>query len=326
MMKKLFLLVLISAACISSCKKDDPATTPSPTPTPNSAQWQQTSYSYDTFGVAHTLFSKGSLLFAGTDYGVIVSSDTGNTWNLANSGATGGCYAIVANGNTLFAGNEDMLYTSSNNGSSWTSVSSGLPSGDAVNTLLYNGSYLFVGFYGGGIYRSSNNGLSWVVGNTGLTSLNINDLVAIGTNIFASTSTGIFKSTDNGFSWAAINSGLSGSYYNSIIAVGQNLYVQTNMGVYMSANYGTSWSSVNNGLPSFPAFGKLTADGTDIYYCPVADYNAYLSQNSGSAWTHAGDSPDFTVGGSISINSIAMHKSNLFMATNIDGVWRLGPL
>lgn len=109
----------------------------------------------------------------------------------------------------------------------WTSSNG--PYGGDVQSILANGSNIFIGTKYG-IYRSSNNGASWTEMNNGLTSTHVLSLAVAGNSLLAGTIKGIFISSDNGQNWKAINTGLTSTYIWDIQVSGQNIYIGTNGG------------------------------------------------------------------------------------------------
>ena len=117
------------------------------------------------------------ILFAGTDYGVLVSSDHGTTWDDANSGLIDyNVTSFALSDSNLFAGTGDGVFLSTNNGSNWRQVSKGLPK-DFYDTTHYvsinnlcvyhdktGKTYLFATHLGHdytSIYLSTNDGANW---------------------------------------------------------------------------------------------------------------------------------------------------------------------
>ena len=325
--------LLIAMVLISSCKKDstdETKTTPVTNPTPaDSAEWSQTNYSYPDAGVCHTLVSKGNTLYAGTDDGMFISSDTGATWLARNVSTPAAlCQAIIFVGNTIFAGKDDEVITSTDDGVTWTIVSSGLPSNDAVHVLLHNGSRLFCGFYGSGVYVSSNNGVTWVPANIGLTNMNVNGLVNIGTTVFASTSSGgIFKSTNNGASWIQVSTASIGLWNVTMRAIGSKVFVGSYNGMFVTSDEGATWTDIGAGInhPT-PGLGLLTVDGTDLYFLlgSGGSNKVYVTRDNGVTWTYITPKPPGIAG--LSVFTTVGNQGYLFAGTNTDGVWKFGKL
>jgi Secretion system C-terminal sorting domain len=96
--------------------------------------------------------SIGVNLFMGTDTGVFVSNDTGNTWtqfSLVNQPVT----SLAVSGNNLFAAAGGSVYLSKNNGQSWVQKSEGLGTNVSALSLFVNGNYLYLGCNGQSVWR-----------------------------------------------------------------------------------------------------------------------------------------------------------------------------
>ena len=78
------------------------------------------------------------------------------------------------------------------------------------------------------MFRSTNAGAAWAAADSGLTVLNINALIAVGTNVFAGTDNGVFRSTDIGKSWARVDSLLPATPVYAFAATGTNFFAGTN--------------------------------------------------------------------------------------------------
>jgi hypothetical protein len=274
------------------------------------AQWVHTNLP-DSDAVSCFAVS-GTNLFAGTDWGVFLSTNNGASWTAVNEGflkypynnttryAAVNCFAI--SGASLFAGAKGV-FLSTDNGTNWTAVSEGLPKGGKpysyapIDCIALSGTNLFAAWepHGmgpvGRIFLSTNAGASWIPADSGLTIYGANALAVSGANVFAGVGNwgGVIRSSDNGASWTPVNEGLPKAVYdttdyasiNCFAVSGANLFAGTygGAGVFLSTNNGASWTPVNEGLPR------------DVY-----DY--------------------------ASINCFAVSGTNLFAGTSRGGVWR----
>lgn len=199
----------------------------------------------------------------------------------------------------------------------WTEVNSELTR-TTIRRFAINLPYLFAATWGGGVFRSTDNGTSWTPVNSGLTNTTVLSLVVNGTNLFAGTDGGgVFLSANNGTTWTAVNSGLpANTQVWSLAGQGTNLFAGTGgEGIFLSSNNGTTWSAVNTGLTDLRVNYLLTS-GTDIFAGTAGGARVYLSTNSGTSWTAVGSGLISTV------FSLAISGTNLFAATNNDGVFR----
>jgi hypothetical protein len=196
-----------------------------------------------------SLTVSGSILFAGTDDGVFLTTNSGTLWT--HKGLSGKYVQTLAlDGTHLYAGTfGDGAFVSTNNGTSWTAINSGLNS-DYVISIVLKDTIIFAGTWGGGVFKSTNHGANWISANNGLTNLDVRSLAAIDTNIFAGTyGHGVFLSKNDGNSWTAVNNGLINKIILPMTTSGTNLFAGTSGGgVFLSTDYGSNWNEVNYGL------------------------------------------------------------------------------
>jgi ligand-binding sensor domain-containing protein len=192
------------------------------------AQWMQTNGPGG--GVVNCFAFSGSNIFAGTDNGVYLSTNSGSSWTAVNNGLHEQVMALAVSGTNLIAGiHLDGIYLSTNNGTSWTAVYKGFTS---VNAFAVNGTNIFASG-GDGVLLSTNNGTSWAAVNNGLTiHPNITAIAVSGTNLIAGTyMDGVYLSTNNGTSWAAVTNGLPKyDWINAFTVSGTNLFAGYDLG------------------------------------------------------------------------------------------------
>ena len=239
--------------------------------------WEQTN---EPFGGAVYCFAVSSTnLFAGTNGGVVVSTNNGTSWTQVNNGLTYAVEALAVSGTNLFAGTfGGGVFLSTDNGTSWTQA--GLTSTYYVEALAVNGTNLFAGT-DRGVFLSTNNGASWTQANNGLTR-DVAAFAVSGTNLFAGTNSdgGVFLSTNNGASWNQV--GLINTSVVALAFSGTNLFAGTyDDGVFLSTDNGTSWTQVNNGLTS-PYVQAFAVSGANVF-AGTGD-GVFLSTDNGTSW------------------------------------------
>jgi hypothetical protein len=125
-------------------------------------------------------------LFAGTDAGVCLLTNSGTSWT--QTGLMTNVVALAVSGTDCFAGTRvGGVFVSTDNGIYWSQT--GLTN-ITVEALAIAGTNLFAGTYGGGVFLSTNNGTSWTEVNSGLTDTVVHALAVSGTNLFAGTAGG----------------------------------------------------------------------------------------------------------------------------------------
>ncbi|MCU0373609.1 MAG: hypothetical protein MUE56_10255, partial [Ignavibacteria bacterium] len=230
---------------------------------------------------------KGTNIFAGTNAGVFLSTNSGTSWFGVNTGlgnSTVKTFALI--GSTLFAGTTGGIYQTTDNGALWTYVGYGIGNSN-INSLLVLNSILYAGTAGGGVFKSTDNGNTWSSANFGLINQTVNILFASGNIIYAGTSAspntdGVFKTTNFGVNWSL--SGLKNRNVYSLKINSSYLYAGTDSGVYRSSNSGVNWSSalgiVQNSVYALNVSGTNILAGTNEGFA--------VSSNGGTIWDAVG--------------------------------------
>ena len=118
------------------------------------------------------------------------------------------------NSSTLYAGTDGGVMKSTDRGASWQPIVNGLTSLSVFALAIdpADSSTLYAGTFRGGAFRSTDSGANWVEINNGLTSRSVFALAIDPTNpsiVYAGSGGGVFKSTDGGDTWAAIHDGFT---------------------------------------------------------------------------------------------------------------------
>ena len=272
------------------------------------AQWVQTNGPKVT---VQTLAVVGKNLFAGTNNGVFVTTNSGTTWTQVNTGlADTGVSALASIGTNLFASTASGVFLTTNNGTSWNQVNNGLTT-TSIRSLATVGTNLFASTFGSGIFASTNNGTSWTSANGSVFQNAFVDLLSgAGSDLFAATTSDniIYRSTDNGTSWVKADSGILGA--NAIALCGSNLIAGGVGGVYLSTNNAASWKPLTTywGLQNTQIVGFATS-GANVY--AVCDAQVLLGANNGTNWNGISLPSRFD-----QITSVAVIDTNIFIGTN----------
>lgn len=108
------------------------------------------------------------------------------TCNLANN------YIFGARGNFDYG-----VIRSTDNGNSWEAKNNGLGTNNVRTISVNSNGFIFAGTQTGGIFRSIDNGESWIQINTGLQSNTIGQIVfSLNNYAYAATANGVYKSTN----------------------------------------------------------------------------------------------------------------------------------
>jgi hypothetical protein len=217
----------------------------------------------------------GTNLFAGTDAGVLRSTDNGTSWNAVTILSNSLVYSFLVSSTNLYAGTwHGGVLRSTDSGTSWSGANTGLTwTENTVNALAVSGTNLFAGTYHYGIFRSTNDGTSWTAVNEGLPKSNLDtseylpmySFVVSGQNLVVGSPGGLFLSTNDGTSWTPVNNGLTNTFITALLVSGANIFAGTaGGGIFLSKNNGASWTAVNNGLASTSIYA-LAVSGTDLF-------------------------------------------------------------
>jgi hypothetical protein len=242
-----------------------------------------------------------SVVFAATSRaGVIVSSDTGQSWRTSNSGLRQVAVSdVVAVGAplTLYAVDDYSFYLSTDHGRSWDDGSLIHRHGGftrlAVDRL--RPSTVFVAGHGG-VYKSSDRGASWreVLDHTsGTPALAIDQVepTALYSAWYYNRHHGSHRSTDGGESWellftyaeAFITALATDPSRAGTVFVGGRA---THSGiVHRSTDRGVSWSPVSDGLPAEGWIRHLHVGPSGARVFAVEhDEGLFRSTDAGSTW------------------------------------------
>ncbi len=277
------------------------------------SQWTQVNNGL-TANYVTSIINVGTNLFAGTNFGIFLSTDNGNSWTATNTGLTNTNVLLLGTeGTNIFASTIGMSL-STNNGSNWLPINTGLTN-DTVISLAISGNKIFAGTYKG-VFLSTNNGSTWTA--AGLTGINIASLATDGVNTFAGTSGGVYLSANDGGSWAPVNAGLTiASRIQSLGIFGTTVFAGNSTGfLFTSSNNGNNWAAASNGLIAIgsPIF-SFAKSGTSIF--AGGGTGVFLSTNNGNNW--------ITVDSGLTdmhVQQLAINGTDLFAATYGGGIFR----
>ncbi len=236
----------------------------------------------------------GGRLLAGTDRGVLLSSDGGENWTRRDSQLSSGEMTVysVARDNTgrIYAGtSSEGVFVSTDSGATWVVTDTSLVYHHPVTSLATSphGS-VFASVLGVGICKSTDGGKSWR--NVGLGDIQIQALFSDSMGSFAGTwENGIFRSIDDGENWIRVDSVLQKVQSFTTDFAG-NLFAVARNGVYRSTDRGITWPRVLSKPGSDP--GALVVDRRGVVHAglwtgDIGD-QIYRSTNNGASWDTSG--------------------------------------
>ena len=238
-----------------------------------------------------SLAEDGSVLFAGTPFGVYRSETNGVTWTPDHAGIENAPVNRIAVGaNRLLAGTDRGLFRRADGETVWAKRNAGLLA-QTVTAMATIGTELYVATPGDGVYRSPDNGASWVQINDGLGHPGVLALAAKGNDLFAATFAGVYRLPGNGTTWEYAHNGLTQTVVSLAVSETTLLAGTFEGGVFRSTNNGASWtaSAIQAGGLSVSV---LTTDGSSVY-AGTRGAGIFRSTDAGNTWTQLQNS--FTV-------------------------------
>jgi hypothetical protein len=298
----------------------------------------------------NTAFASSTTLFAGTSNEVLVSTDSGATWNDRIQGLRATFVSGMASeGSTVLASDDHEsdytrgLYYSTNSGSSWARLNAAfldLWSG-AVPLAVHNG--LFYVQIGGAVKFTEDLGSSWK--DVGSAPGSINALVFRSADLFAASANGIFKSTDGGITWSPnklpstvsvisfcddgtrlVASTASGLYISTdgdiwtlnTIWIGAKSLTPTSGGVCALCSnnwvFTTDFSATTTGSTVSGTIWSVVSSGSDLF-AATGDNGLQSSSDNGATWTKMSGLPTDLVW------SLSAVPNGLLVGTRDGGLW-----
>ncbi len=223
--------------------------------------WSRLSATYNpgnlTLGYA---YSAANVYVATGGSGVYLSTNFGSTFTPSNSGLTNlNILSIATNSTTIFAGSAQGMYVSTNNAATWSLDTIGMGNQQVSCIYVNSSTDVYAGTLGGGVYYSHNNGATWTAINTGLTSLNVYNLAADATYLYA----------------AQDYSGLWRRLLSNITTGVNEVGVKSNFEMYPNPGSGLIALHESSGKPALLKIFDI--NGREVYACPMNSGEATLN-------------------------------------------------
>jgi ligand-binding sensor domain-containing protein len=255
--------------------------------------WVQTAGPAGGNVTALVVTQSGSVL-AGTEEGVLRSTDGGASWIWSSTNMT---YRSVSNfardssGGVLAATGAGSIYRSTNDGVSWQGIP-GPEAGSIYGLCCRDTATLWVSAWGGGVRRTTDHGVHWQALDSGLTNKYVLSLlVENGGFALAGTVTGAFRTTNGGVVWDSAAHGLSGASVYSLARHGSgDLFAATSLGTFRSTNNGDIWTKAD----ALPA-RSLVTDTTGLIIAGTFSGQSRRTTDGGTVWNSAPVSPTQTI-------------------------------
>ena len=264
----------------------------------------------------HEVYAIGSNIYAATNLGLSISTNSGSTFNNKTKAANGLGNDLVnglfVSSTKIYAATAGGLSISDNNGATFSNktTANGLGS-NIVNDV-------FVDETGNNIYAATLSGLSISI-NAGVSFTDnaigsVRGVFVEGTNIYAATATGLSISTDAGANFISKTTanGLGNNNVNDVYKVGNVLYVATSGGLSISTDNGNTFSNKTtaNGLGNNNV-SSVFAIGDFVYASTVGGLS--LSNDNGNTFFVNKNTTDGL--GTNTINYAFSLGNNIYAAT-----------
>ncbi len=264
----------------------------------------------------HEVYAIGSNIYAATNLGLSISTNSGSTFSNKTKAANGLGNDLVnglfVSSTKIYAATAGGLSISDNNGATFSNktTANGLGS-NIVNDV-------FVDAAGNNIYAATLSGLSISI-NAGVSFTNnaigsVRGVFVEGTNIYAATATGLSISTDAGANFISKTTanGLGNNNVNDVYKVGNVLYVATSGGLSISTDNGNTFSNKTtvNGLGNNNV-SSVFAIGGFVYASTVGGLS--LSNDNGNTFFVNKNTTDGL--GTNTINYAFSLGNNIYAAT-----------
>lgn len=308
-------------------------------------------------GQVYKLFISGNVFFAGTEAGLYRSTDNGDNWQYLGGQVSGWNYGMVKCAEKLYTATFNGLKRSTDNGASWshvninasfsilraiasqdsvivvashaqqmciskdfgntwTEIGSGLLN-DNVETMLFWGNELFVGYDEEGVHKSTDYGVTWINTNPGLASTEISYLTVKGNKIYAGTENGVYANDNSGSSWVQLNTtGLASLNIYTLASNSNRIFVGVSFhGVHILSDSSDTWVQSNSGIKALEV-NKILIDNGKIY-AGTNMYGLWVSGDAGLSWQK--------ITGGLELNSVlSIYRADqfLFCGGNETGIFR----
>jgi len=246
-----------------------------------------------------TLPGQGDGIIAGTERGVLVSTDFGSIWSPGGGDLPQLPARIVAAGaggkTTLYAFGSGMgLRVSPDAGATWLETE-GKPGGSTVTILATNpnGDRLYAGT--GPVCMTYNTGRPgiWADAGPGLSGGPVNSIAtdpAVPGLVYATTAAGAFYSTDNGASWQSTPRSMEISPYliEAHPSIHTRMFLASDQGIFVSTDNGRAWSHARPvGSPWRVRSLTFSPSNAGVIIGATSSSGVIISADGGFTWEQA---------------------------------------
>ncbi len=255
----------------------------------------------DGFGVRSIVAapSKPTRFVSGTNHGVMLSDDSGKTWQRISDAHLEEMQGITAvaidpqNPDIIYAGTSHLPWKTMDGGKTWQSIHNGMIDDSDVFSLYVDGANpqdIFASACSG-IYSSTNRGDMWQkltgIPNSSRRTHVIRKDPANPSIIFAGTTAGLFKSSNSGTTWRTLNSIQVNSMVFDPKQTGEIYMAMEYEGIGKTNNDGESIALSNKGFVDRSISGVTRSGDRFVAVEPQLGESSgiFLSTDKGDSWT-----------------------------------------
>jgi ligand-binding sensor domain-containing protein len=273
----------------------------------------------------------GSLWLAGTDRGLLRSTDAGQTWHRLSALQDRQVYSLHLQATAatveVFVGTDQGLQHSENGGQTWQRLDAlwEQQTHPAVYALALRSQTLFIGT-GQGLFRRLSDRVQKL---DGLCDRAIYTLYFADSVLYAGTDQGIYRANHPSQSWEALDTGLPAAEGRTLLVHNDELLVGTEQGVFAAPADGqridpVDWSRSNTGIVNSQILSLAhSPDATTILAGTTA--GLYRSTSAGRTWVPFDDDLDQAQApGKLSIQAVLISDGGTWFVGTPEGVFVYG--
>jgi len=226
------------------------------------------------------LAADGNHIFAGTEQGMYVSNDNGQSWEFSFGQNAEIRSIYVKDGNVYAVTWGNGIYVSENNGDTWTSLNDDIIGVPFTSIIVMQDGTIIAGSFNSGIYRSTDAGATFEN-----IDIDYRFVWALALNsdgyLFAGTyGNGVYSSIDGGLTWEK-DFGVTAHYiYNFSINANNDLFASSwSSGIFVAENAGKGdWQYL--GLAGVGVTSTLVGKTDNKLYASTEDGKLYKTNNA----------------------------------------------
>lgn len=224
-----------------------------------------------------------SIWIAGQDGVLLVSSNGGGAWTVANTGSTRHLRALARSGSTGWAvGDGGTILRTSNSGSSWTAQASGTLQA-LRGVACTDAQHAWAVGDGGLALATVDGGVTWTARATGVARLHAVAFTSAQNGLAVGQGGAIVRSADGGQTWAKVGSGSQATLRAVVLNGAQALAAGDGGTLLVSGDGGATWSTATSG--STARLRTLRMRDANTGWAAGDGGTLLATGNGGASWT-----------------------------------------